>query len=305
MSKLNTNPYYLQEFSEPPCVNQNIEPIIIKEKELPPKIEHREPKSPPYIPPFKINVKPKKTNSIKSYGIINFMVDRNQKKVYFLLMKRRDSLTYNTIIRGHYTYEQLLIYISLLSKSERERIIKYKYDFNKLWDDLWPNKKSYMYRSEYRNAKYKFELNSSKIVSIINNTSPNDCEDYLWEFPKGKRNNKEKNIDAALREFTEEVCIDNKLLTLFPYKSLLETYYGSNSKSYKTIYYPTVTSTRILPERIYQYNNCIREGSYISDEVDDVKWFTFEETIHIFRDRNYRQIIVKELYEHIMTLINN
>ena len=59
-----------------------------------------------------------------------------------------------------------------------------------------------------------------------------------WEFPKGRRNYKEKDLDCALREFEEETGISasklNIIENVLPFE---ETFIGTNHKSYKHKYF--------------------------------------------------------------------
>ena len=69
----------------------------------------------------------------------------------------------------------------------------------------------------------------------MSKTNWNETE---WEFPKGRRNQKEKDLDCALREFEEETGIDKidiKIVeNVLPFE---EIFIGSNHKSYKHKYF--------------------------------------------------------------------
>lgn len=279
----------------------------------PPSLHNRVPRSPPYIPPNRLFIMNRKKNvvkntfgrgsGIKSYGIILFSIEDSAPK--FLLYKRRDSLTYNAIIRGYYTVSQIKKFVSLLTEDERRKIQEQTFDV--LWEDMWIDKNCKMYKTEFKYSKNKFESNKKFIMSSIE-TVPRapDAEDYMWGFPKGKRNNKERNIDCAMREFYEEVKIPLSQIILYPHKSLMETYYGSNGKLYKTFYYPAISVSKIYPEKYYSYSDdSIRDGKYISEEAVDAKWFSYNEIISLFKTQPHRRRVVTELYDSIMDNIKH
>ena len=59
-----------------------------------------------------------------------------------------------------------------------------------------------------------------------------------WEFPKGRKNKDEMDLECALREFEEETGISKDKLTIFDnIEPVYETINGSNGKQYKIIYY--------------------------------------------------------------------
>ena len=155
--------------------------------------------------------------------------------------------------------------------------------FETLWKTLWGdiNSNSSQYRSEEMSSSKKFEslknglyVNGERITleDIINNSNTqwNETE---WEFPKGRRNFQEKDIECALREFEEEtgysrndiVIIDN----LMPFE---EIFIGSNHKSYKHKYY-----LAYMNEIIDSLDN------FQKSEVSKLEWMTIDECLEAIR----------------------
>ena len=111
----------------------------------------------------------------------------------------------------------------------------------------------------------------------------------LWGFPKGRRDNQEKDITCALREFEEETGYnkhDIKLITnIVPYE---EIFTGSNFKSYKHKYFIAYSNKDIIPIKPFQVN-----------EVSDMKWVPFSEAIELFRPYNKERIIILKYIRRI------
>jgi 8-oxo-dGTP pyrophosphatase MutT (NUDIX family) len=236
-----------------------------------------------------------KRRPITSYGIVLFTV--KDKVILYQLCKPRDSVNYASFMRGLYNKKQLTFFLSLMTHDELHRIKTYEFDT--LWDDLWYNKEFFLYTSDYKKAKKKFDDNHEMVLEMINSISTVYNEDHLWGFPKGKRNTNEKYVQAALREFKEETGIDPDTISIVSDIPLVETYYGSNSKLYKTVYFPAMSPTVVTSKDSYT-NSDIRElKTVVSNEIEKTVWCTYEETLEKFNSRPYRQRMIKVLHKCI------
>ena len=120
----------------------------------------------------------------------------------------------------------------------------------------------------------------------MSNTSWNETE---WEFPKGRRNQKEKDLECALREFEEETGIKTLELTIIenilPFE---EIFIGSNHKSYKHKFF------------LAYMNNFVEENNKLSNfqatEVSKLEWKTLENCLETIRPYNLEK---KELIINI------
>jgi len=182
---------------------------------------------------------------ITSYGIILFR--HSAQGLQFLMIRRKDTFGYIDFIRGKYSpynIEQLQKIVDEMSVQEKERILVDPFD--KLWKQLWGDNSGNQYRSEEHASSKKFE--SIKNGVIIENTSvkleeivSNSKTEWIeteWEFPKGRRNFQEKDLDCALREFEEETGISkNNIVIIDNLLPFEEMYIGSNYKSYKHKYF--------------------------------------------------------------------
>jgi ADP-ribose pyrophosphatase YjhB (NUDIX family) len=103
--------------------------------------------------------------------------------------------------------------------------------FNTTFINILTNNKLYNLKNN------DFSINKellNKIKKGINTTKIYDEPE--WEIPKGKRNDKESNIDTAIREFVEE----SELTNIIVYKNIIpleEEITAINNNKYKHVYY--------------------------------------------------------------------
>ena len=230
---------------------------------------------------------------ITSYGIIVFR--HSDKGLQFLMIRRKDSFGYIDFIRGKYVcynIEQIQQIVDEMSKCEKERLLTEP--FEKMWKQLWGDCKM-QYKGEEVASSKKFELikngivvNEEKITldEIINNSVTN-WEETEWEFPKGRRNFQEKDMECALREFEEEtgyLVKDVSIIeNLLPFE---ETYIGSNHKCYKHKYYLAYMND--INERERSLEN------YQKSEVSKLEWKSVDECLESIRPYNLekKQLII-------------
>ena len=233
-----------------------------------------------------------------SYGIILFRL--NPENIPELLMiRRKDTFGYIDFIRGKYSVTnkfQIQKCIDEMTLEEKQRILTLP--FSTLWFDLWSRPISNTYKSEEAVSSKKFEIIRSVGV-VTTNASGNDTTTSLvdmvhnshtawthqeWEFPKGRRNFRENDIDCALREFEEETGIDRKSIdvveNIVPYK---EYFIGSNFKSYKHKFYVAFSK---LPE--YDLTK------YQRSEVSGLEWKTIPQCIESIRPYSLEKIRIVE-----------
>ena len=219
-----------------------------------------------------------------SYGLIVFTYNK-EGKMLFLMTQRRDTFSYECILRGLYTLELLPEYVMNMTRDERARFSNHNFDT--LWKDLWVSTKRRLYRMEYKKASEIFEKNYQLILSLIE-----ECPAFgkdIWEFPKGKMFSEETTYQCALREFEEETHIKKSNITIVKEAGSYEDHYeGTDHNMYRSVYYlgyiPRGCDIPIhyLP---CQYNVRTR---YISDEVMDLKWISAEDTLERCSDSKKR-----------------
>lgn len=244
---------------------------------------------------------------ITSYGIILFRM--SSKGLQYLMIRRKDTFGYVDFIRGKYLCNDTDHIQSLfdeMSVTEKQTILNT--EFMTLWSRLWGNLTTNgQYKHEEIVSQKKFDqlkegiykdtnkdtYLTSKQISLqtfVQNSSTQWSETE-WEFPKGRRNAQEKDIDCALREFEEEtglfrenICVAENILPME------EIYLGSNHKSYKHKFFLAYTTDS-------NYNNI---DNYQRNEVSKIEWKTYNECIQSMRPYNVEK---KQLITNVHTLL--
>lgn len=237
---------------------------------------------------------------ITSIGII--LCRASLTGVQYLMMRRKNSFGYIDFIRGKYNQHNLQHLKSMFDEmSQQERInIKY-HDFTYLWKDMWGSQDFSSFKTEENVSQKKFEALKSGILigeppelitldTLINEASTN-WVDTEWEFPKGRRNCQEKEIDCALREFEEETGISK--LTIKLVENLLpfeEIFIGSNNKSYKHKYFLAYTDS----------NTEFPLSNFQKTEVSKLEWKSIGKCLQDIRPYHLEK---KELIQNIDLLL--
>jgi hypothetical protein len=145
---------------------------------------------------------------IISYGIILFR--SSTRGLEFLMIRRKDSFGFIDFIRGKYTpynIYHLQNIINEMSNLEKNMILTLPFDT--LWKQMWGNTPNSQFKNEENISAKKMELIkngvtiNSELITLkdLVNRSNTNWDETEWEFPKGRRNHKEKDLDCALREF--------------------------------------------------------------------------------------------------------
>jgi 8-oxo-dGTP pyrophosphatase MutT (NUDIX family) len=240
---------------------------------------------------------------ITSYGII--LCRPSNKGVQFLMIRRKDSFGYIDFIRGKYSpynIEQLQHTINEMSVNEKKQIINEP--FNKLWAMMWGNASSEnQFRSEESISVKKFELITNGVyINSVKYTlrdlvekSDTAWTETEWEFPKGRRNPQERDLDCGLREFEEETGYPQNSIAIveniLPFE---EIFIGSNHKSYKHKYFLAYMSEYKNQEK----DDMVNLQKYQKSEVSKLEWKTFDECLKSIRPYNLEK-------KKIITNINN
>ena len=238
---------------------------------------------------------------ITSYGIILFR--SSVKGIQYLMLRRKDSFGYLDFIRGKYmpnNLEHLQTIFNEMSQEERERI--QQTEFIALWDMMWGIEESGHSLTQYKMEEFasqkKFDsLKRGIIMSQSKNTelvtlntliegSTTNWLETEWEFPKGRRNYQEKDLDCALREFEEETGLSRKSINIIeniiPFE---EIFVGSNHKSYKHKFFLAYTDKTTDDLHNYQRS-----------EVSKLDWKSIDECLDTIRPYNLEK---KQLIQNI------
>lgn len=214
---------------------------------------------------------------ITSYGIILYTYEKN-KHLKYLICQRRDSISYIQFLQDLIDENNMLKYINLMSKEEKERCLEYYYknDPHSIWKDLWINNNSKIYKNEYKRCTETFLKNMEKYLEYFKDDNIGQKENS-WCFPKGRINNSETEVECALREFEEETGISSNIISVNTNISFEEVYIGSNNLLYKTIYY--IAYIPYIPIKIYKYYPLNIRKKFISPEFYDIEWLDYQNAI--------------------------
>ena len=226
---------------------------------------------------------------VLSYGIL--CIDKDK----VLMIQRKDSLSYIEFLRGKYDIYDSKYLVKLFngcSLEERDNIKNLSFDelWIKLWFSLDPKKQTERMIKEYNTSKEKFNiLKNNNLNELLDNCDTNYTTPE-WEFPKGRRNNRETNIKCATREFEEETDLtDKEYILLDNVAPLSEEYIGSNGVRYKHIYYIAFykgeRELKINTEKYEQYT-----------EISDIAWLSFDDCFKILRNEQLtKKDVLKKL----------
>ena len=211
-----------------------------------------------------------------------FSIIKNSVK--FLLIQRKHTLGFLEFIRGRYNIDNVEGIIFLFKQMTPDEIERIKNNtFDELWNFVWGNKNRVNFQNEYIMSKDKFnklknENNGSLSLNFyIDNIEPS-WSYAEWGFPKGRRNNKEEDLECAIREFQEESNYNPEDYVVIDYiNPLIESLIGTNGINYRHVYYIGMAINKKDPviDNTNQIQSC---------EIGDIRYFTYEEAINIIRD---------------------
>jgi predicted NUDIX family NTP pyrophosphohydrolase len=227
---------------------------------------------------------------ITSYGIIVSRTKEDSGEKEFLLIRRKDTVSYVVFLRGLYTQDMIIYLAQRMTKKEREKIKNSSFD--ELWEGLWKHHPSrrYHHRQKFKKqrerAKEKFEKREWESVFDMIFTKYTEPE---WGFPKGRKKKSETALKAALREFCEETGFnEGNIIVNKSRPPIKERYTATDSKQYEILYFRAeMKDSTIDPPEI--------DSSFRSSEISKIGWFTKEKALEKIRDYHVakRNIISK------------
>ena len=234
---------------------------------------------------------------ITSCGIIVFRYSTFG--IQYIMIRRKDSFGYIDFIRGKYALKEPRNIVNRIDEmSNAEKLKLQNSTFHEMWNELWgENSATMRYRSDEAGAQRKFDIlkngeNAEISLTTLLERSKTNWSETEWEFPKGRRNYQEKDIDCATREFEEETGYKRSLITIvenvIPYE---EIFMGSNGKCYKNKYFIGFMNTDLALPIAFQRS-----------EVSKVEWKNLNGCIDAIRPYNLEKI---EVIKNIDKLISN
>ena len=241
---------------------------------------------------------------IISYGVIAFRYNPIKKEIEYLMIRRKDSFGYIDFIRGKYSPlnpHQIQKSIDQMSREEKKNLKEYS-NFNELWKHLWCELdiKEDTYSQEKGMSSRKFDVlkkgyliqNQQYSLDYYVQNSQTCWEETEWEFPKGRRNIGERDLECGLREFEEETGYSkNQLYVLDNVLPFEEMFMGSNYKSYKNKYYLCLMPFSCQATRPFQQT-----------EVSKIEWKTLNQCLSSIRPYHLEK---QQIILHISELLRD
>lgn len=238
---------------------------------------------------------------VMSYGVI--AVKFVDGVAHYLLVRRRDSISYVEFLRGKYKLtepEYIALLINGMTVEERRRLLSGNFD--DLWDSLWNSQNTRQYRHEceiarrmYTAIKNTGDVCGRLLVQYVEHATSAWTEPE-WGFPKGRRAVRESTLACALREFGEETGLPENIVHVVEDEpTQIEEYTGTNGIRYKQIYY--VGSCASSSVAALQPSNRI-----MSREIGDICWLPFNEAFAKIRETNMeKRGVLKNVDERLTT----
>jgi 8-oxo-dGTP pyrophosphatase MutT (NUDIX family) len=201
------------------------------------------------------------------------------------MIRRKDSFGYIDFIRGKYLQNNLEHLQSIFNEMTIEERLRVKNNnFTTLWNEMWGfQEKNNQFKGEELASQKKFEMlrqgvpmgatNDIVTMDELIDKATTKWKETEWEFPKGRRNYQEKDIDCALREFEEETGISKKNIiiveNIMPFE---EIFLGSNHKPY------TVNDTIPFSSTKWKSGDMYQKGIMVDDLLKNHKLIGLKRT---------------------------
>jgi hypothetical protein len=216
-------------------------------------------------------------------------ITKQLNEIEYLMICRSNTFGYIDFMKGNYSLnnlEHIQVLINEMTISEKNDILTLT--FEELYRRLTkPSKQHINIRNDESKKKFESLRNgitvSGEIITLQTMIDYSDSQwiNNEWEFPKGRKNYKEKDLDCAKREFQEETGISSTNLQIInnvmPFE---EIFIGSNQKCYKNVYYLGIIDTEV------------ELTNYQETEVSIMEWKSFNDCIESIRDYNVEKSCV-------------
>jgi 8-oxo-dGTP pyrophosphatase MutT (NUDIX family) len=210
--------------------------------------------------------------------------------IQFLLIQRKDSLSFTEFVRGKFSHldeDYMSKLLRGMTQTEQERILTRTFD--QLWNDIW-GETSHLksHKNNYEISEKRFTLLGQRLHQLIKE-NPTKWTEPEWGFPKGRRNPYESDINCAIREFQEETGLERSDFTMVQNTQYLsEIFYGSNNIHYCHKYYMALCNQSVNVE-------LNRNNLHMTREIGAINWFSLDDAITRIRPDNIekREVLLK------------
>lgn len=232
-------------------------------------------------------------------SLLPIHLQKDDDPLKFLMIQRRDTMAYIDFIRGKYEHVDALPVLFQEMTPEEKHKLRTK-SFDELWNSIWLNKNSRIFKRDHTESKEKYEANSQLRIKLLA-TSPTYYSFPEFGFPKGRKNINEHNIACAEREFEEETNYKRRHYTYVNnYPPIVEQFQGTNGIAYKHVYYLARMNSGILHPPLLDSTNLIQ-----MEEVKNIGWFTYNQCLYLFRPYDTaKRDMLQRVYKDIKSNYN-
>jgi 8-oxo-dGTP pyrophosphatase MutT (NUDIX family) len=229
-------------------------------------------------------------------------------KPQVLMIQRKNSLGFMDIMRGKYKLsdpDYIRKQLHGMTAGERDQLLNDEFD--QIWQTLWgPDTEHFnRYSHDRQTSKQKLlelragiEGPNGEMFTLADllRQEPVVYETPEWEFPKGRRDPYETDIQCAYRELKEETGLDEeelwKLTNVHPFT---ETFYGSNNVHYRHTYY----LAQYIGDHSISYDALNPE---MAREIGNLKWMEIDEALAVLRPKSVEK---KAILLQLASLLKN
>lgn len=241
---------------------------------------------------------------IMSFGIICYKI--NDGNIKYIMIQRKDSLSFMEFVRGKYMVDDTLYIKQLLDyMTTNEKQMLLNYPFDEIWNYTWcqSSQNGFKHTKEYIESKQKFEYISAYNILknlLVSTLASDNILEQEWGFPKGRKKLKEADIDCAIREFCEETQLTKNDISIcndiIPFQ---EIFFGTNNVLYKHLYY--IAKLTKKDSSVYINDTCIEQVR----EVRALQWFTYDEVLSHIKQHNVERIEIFKKAHNVICMSEN
>jgi 8-oxo-dGTP pyrophosphatase MutT (NUDIX family) len=206
--------------------------------------------------------------------------------VEFLLICRRDSLSFIEFVRGKYsTIDRDYLHALFVNMTQAEHAKIRALTFEQLWSSVW-GAAADTHKTDFENSHRKYKQLGD--IGTLLTAYPTPFLEPEWGFPKGRRNSTETELLGAVREFKEETNLKESQFRIFQnVEPLVESFKGSNNVNYCHKYFLAMCPT-ITPVAMDATN------PHMHQEIGNIGWFSYEGALEKIRPRDREKRIILE-----------
>jgi len=218
------------------------------------------------------------------------MISNGNDSIQYLLIQRKDSLSFVEFIRGKYNiYDDGYVGKLIAGMTQREHQLLQTKTFAELWYTVWGESNAVRaHKTDYDSSERRYLQIAERLPALLK-AYPSKWTEPEWGFPKGRRNPYETDVGCALREFQEETGLTQEEVTLLQNTHCIsETFFGSNQVHYCHKYYIAICQSSAEAKMKL-------DSFHMTREVGAIQWFSLDEATSKIRPDNVekREILLK------------